>query len=204
MKYTGPKRKLCRREQINLFGVSKYDVKKWVKIPGMHWANQPRLSEFGKLLRNKQVLKRMFLLSEKQFSTLVTKTSQKYAKNKWLSHDKVLLQFLESRCDSVVLKSWYASTIMQARQMVAHWHFFLNGVRHTIPSTIMKPWDVLTLRSKLHSSPLYTASSQMSVVPSWISIDKKDLKISVLKSPDVDSKTYPVDILKVIEFYARA
>jgi small subunit ribosomal protein S4 len=81
-RYTGPKFKLCRREGINLFGTDKYNVKKRRGLPGQHGANKVRLSEYGKLLRNKQVLKRVFQMNEKQFSKLVTKISKTYAKNK--------------------------------------------------------------------------------------------------------------------------
>lgn len=105
MKYVGPKNKLCRREGVNLFGATKYDPKKNRKLPGQHGANMPRLSEFGKLLRNKQILKRMYLLSEKQFSKIVNETSSRFAKNKGQDHDKTLIQFLESRMDAVVLRS---------------------------------------------------------------------------------------------------
>lgn len=206
MKYTWPKRKLCRREQINLFGPSKYNVKKGEKVPGMHWATQPRLSEYWKLLRNKQVLKRMYFLTEKQFAKLVTKTSQRFAKNKSLSHDAVLMQFLESRCDAILLKSWVAQTIMQARQMLNHGHFTLNWVKHTIPSTMMQAGDVLEVRSALKESVLYKdgKSNASTVVPNWMKTDAAKQRVELIKTPEVDEKAYPVDVLKVIEFYARA
>jgi len=85
-----------------------------------------RNSEYGKLLRNKQVLKRSYLLSEKQFAKLVEKTSSKYSKNNKISHDLALYIMLEGRMDSIVYRSGLAKTIIQARQMVNHGHFLLN------------------------------------------------------------------------------
>jgi small subunit ribosomal protein S4 len=85
-----------------------------------------RNSEYGKLLRNKQLLKRSYLLSEKQFAKIVKVTASQYAKNQNVSHDFALFQFLERRMDVIVLRSGLAQTIMQARQMVVHGHFTLN------------------------------------------------------------------------------
>lgn len=116
-----------------------------------------RMSEYGKLLRNKQVLKRMYLLTEKQFARIVNKTASQYAKNNDISHDQAVMQFLERRMDATVLRAGFANTIMQARQMVNHGHFQLNGVKHNIPSTFVNPGDVIQVREKLKSSPLYSS-----------------------------------------------
>jgi small subunit ribosomal protein S4 len=127
MRYTGPKFKLCRREQVDLFGSKKYDVKKNRNLPGQHGASMQRSSEYGKLLRNKQLLKRTYGLSERQFVRIVKEISAQYSKNKQITHDFALFQFLEKRMDSVVYRAGFAKTIMQARQMVVHGHFLLNG-----------------------------------------------------------------------------
>lgn len=203
MRYTWPKFKLCRREGINLFWTNKYDVKKRRSLPGQHGSNMPRLSDYGKLLRNKQVLKRIYMLSEKQFRNLVTKTSSQYAKNNNLSHDKVLYQFLERRADSILLKSGFAKTIMQARQMVSHGHCLLNGKKHNIPSAFLFPWDVLEIKESLKKSPLYIAGTE--TPKEWrLRVNRNNLTIEVLDFPPTDQINVPVDILKVIEFYARA
>jgi len=206
MKYTGPKFKLCRREQKNLFGSAKYDIKKRRSLPWQSGTGVARYSEYGKLLRNKQSLKRTYLLSEKQFSTIVKNKSQRYAKNNNVSHDNALFQFLESRLDTIVLRSWLAHSIMQARQMVNHWHLQLNGVRHNIPSTFLKSGDVIVVREKLQSSPLYgQAWSNTNInVPSWIKIDKNKFTIELLSHPKMGEIDAWSDLLKVIEFYARA
>ena len=205
MRYTGPKFKLCRREQVNLFGSDKYDVKNRRSLPWQHGSSMKRNSEYGKLLRNKQLLKRSYLLSEKQFAKIVKVTASQYAKNQNISHDFALFQFLERRMDVIVLRSGLAQTIMQARQMVVHGHFTLNGVKHNVPSTFLKPGDKIALREGLKKSPLYASNAKNAVkVPSWIKVDKNAYTIDVLSLPQKGEIETQADLLKVIEFYARA
>ena len=164
-----------------------------------------RNSEYGKLLRNKQLLKRSYLLSEKQFSKIVKVTASQYAKNQNISHDFALFQFLERRMDVIVLRSGLAQTIMQARQMVVHGHFTLNGVKHNVPSTFLKQGDKIALREGLKKSPLYATNAKNAVkVPSWIKVDKNAYTIEVLSLPQKGEIETQADLLKVIEFYARA
>ncbi|MBO4203383.1 30S ribosomal protein S4 [bacterium] len=205
MRYTGAKFRLCRREGVNLFGSEKYNVKARRTTPGQHGSSMARHSEYGKLLRNKQLLKRSYLMSEKQFAKIVKITASKYAKNNNISHDEALFQFLERRVDSIILRSGLAQSIMQARQMVTHGHFTLNGIKHNIPSTFLKPGDVLKLREGLTKSPLYATTSKTSVkVPSWIKVDKNAYTVEVLSMPKRGEIDTQADLLKVIEFYARA
>ncbi len=207
MKYTWPKFKLCRREGVNLFGPAKYDVRKRRSVPGQHGASNVRYSEYGKLLRNKQLLKRMYLLTEKQFKKIVTKISSRYAKNNGMAHDKAMLQFLERRVDVIVLRAWLAHTIMQARQIVVHGHFLLNGVKHNVPSTFVKAWDKISLKPKLLSSPLYgmsPISTGWVTIPGWLKTNKKTFEVEVVDLPNPEEISAPVDLLKVVEYYARA
>jgi len=204
MRYTGPKFKLCRREGINLFGTPKYDVRKRRKLPGQHGDKMPRLSEYGKLLRNKQVLKRIYQMSEKQFKKFVTEIAAKYSKNKGIDHDKAVKITLERRLDAILLRSGIAKTIMQARQMITHGHFLLNWKKHNIPSYLVKPGDVIELREKLKTSPLYAEENNSVKVPSYLKVNSKDKKIEVIDLPREEEIQLPADVLKVIEFYARA
>ena len=105
---------------MNLFGSDKYDVKNRRSLPWQHGSSMKRNSEYWKLLRNKQVLKRSYMLSEKQFAKLVQTTSAKYSKNNNISHDAALYIFLEDRMDSIIYRSGIAKTIIQARQMISH------------------------------------------------------------------------------------
>lgn len=206
MRYTGPKFKLCRREQVDLFGSKKYNIKNNKNLPGQHGANMQRSSEYWKLLRNKQVLKRTYALSERQFSRILKDTAATYSKNKWVSHDLALFQFLERRLDSLILRAGLAKTIMQAKQMVSHGHFTLNGKKHNIPSTFAQPGDKLALKAKLKDSPLYSSSSvdAKAKVPSWIKVDKNSYALEVLNVPCFGEIGLHADLLKAIEFYARA
>lgn len=206
MRYTGPKFKLCRREQVDLFGSKKYNIKKNRSLPGQHGGNMQRSSEYGKLLRNKQTLKRMYMLSEKQFVRLVKEIAGKHSKNNDVTHDIALFQFLERRMDSIVYRSWVAKTIIQARQMVNHGHFLLNGKKHNIPSSFVVSWDKISLKEKLKNSTLYSqnATDNKGKIPSWIKLDKANNTIEVLTEPKIGEIGLPADLLKVIEFYARA
>lgn len=165
-----------------------------------------RSSEYGKLLRNKQLLKRMYMLSERQFWRIVKEIASKYAKNQNITHDTALFQFLERRMDSMVYRSWLAKTIMQARQMVNHGHFLLNGKKHNIPSSFVAIWDKISLKEKLKSSNLYSqnATEIKGKIPSRVKLDKSANVIEVLNVPLVGEIWLPADLLKVIEFYARA
>ena len=208
MRYTWPKFKLCRREQTNIFWSEKYNIKKNRALPGQHGSSMHRYSEYGKLLRNKQLLKRLYWLSERQFVNIVTKTAAKFSKNNSISHDEALFQFLESRADAIVYRSWISKTITQARQMVTHGHFLLNGKKHNIPSSFLKQWDILTLKEKLNNSSLYTqiasAKDANVKIPSWIKVDKNKHQIEILNNPKLWEISVPADLIKVIEYYARA
>lgn len=205
MRYTGPKMKLCRREQKNLFWPAKYNIDKDTALPGKSGRTMVRLSEYGKLLRNKQVLKRMYQMSEKQFSRLVNDTALKISKNGGLTHDAALYQLLERRADALLVRAGIASTIMQARQMITHGHWLLNGVKHNIPSYFVKPGDVLSVRKSLQNSTLYANSTQkVQHIPFWITTNPTQMSVTLNQVPThEEGKELPADLLKVIEFYAR-
>ncbi len=205
MRYTGPKFKLCRREGVNLFGTPKYDVKKRRTLPGQHGWTMARLSEYGKLLRNKQVLKRLYQMTEKQFKRFVTDIAAKYSKNNNVAYDNAVKIILERRLDAILYRSGIAKTIIQARQMITHGHFLLNGKKHNIPSYLVKKWDILELKEKLKSSNLYADINSSNVkVPSYLKTNVSDKKVEVIDLPRAEEIDVPADVLKVVEFYARA
>ena len=204
MRYTGPKFKLCRREGVNLFGTPKYDVRKRRSLPGQHGGTMARLSEYGKLLRNKQVLKRVYQMTEKQFKRFVTDIAAKYSKNHNIDYDKAVKITLERRLDAVLYRSGLAKTIMQARQMITHGHFLLNGKKHNIPSYLVKQGDVLEIKEKIKTSPLYAETNSNVKVPSYLKVNTSDKKLEVIDLPRAEEIEVPADVLKVVEFYARA
>lgn len=204
MRYTGPKFKLCRREGVNLFGTPKYDVRKRRTLPGQHGGSMSRLSEYGKLLRNKQVLKRVYQMTEKQFKRFVTDIAAKYSKNNGIDYDKAVKVTLERRLDAVLYRSGVAKTIIQARQMITHGHFLLNGKKHNVPSYLVKQGDVLELKEKLKNSTLYAEWNSNVKIPSYLKVELRDKKVEVIDLPRVEEIEVPADVLKVVEFYARA
>ncbi len=207
MRYTWPKKKLCRREWVNLFGTEKYDLsdsKKGVFKP-------KKASEFWTQLRKKQLAKRMFGLSEKQFSWYFEKALK--SNSSGTTWEK-MVRLLELRLDNIVYRSSFARTRMQARQFVSHAHFNLNGVKANIPSISLKVWDVIELRDKLKESPLYKslleefaefAKENKGKVSGckWIDIDSKNLKVTVTKLPEKEDFDPIIDIQKIVEFYSK-
>lgn len=207
MRYTWPKKKLCRREGINLFGTEKYDLEKSKTGP----LRSRKTSEYGAQLRKKQLAKRMFGLSEKQFASYFTKAQKSHAE--WTTWEK-MLRLLELRLDNVVYRANFARTRMQSRQFSSHAHFTLNGVKVTIPSISVKVGDVIALRPKLKESPLYKslleefeefAKQNKGKVSScnWIEVDSKKLTITVTALPGNDDFEKIIDIQKIIEFYSK-
>ncbi len=207
MRYTWPKKKLCRREWVNLFGTEKYDLSKGKRSP----LTTRKTSEFGTQLRKKQMAKRMFGLSEKQFSGYFKKALKSHTE--WTTWEK-MLKLLELRLDNVVYRANFARTRMQSRQFVSHAHFLVNGTKVDVPSISLKVWDVVELRDKLKESPLYKglleelqeyAKENKGTITKtkWIDIDVKNLKITVNALPQADDFDQIIDIQKIVEFYSK-
>lgn len=207
MRYTGPKKKLCRREGVNLFGTEKYDLEKGKRGP----LRSRKSSEFGVQLRKKQLAKRMFWVSEKQFSSYFSKAQKSWAEGTtW----EKMLRMLELRLDNVIYRSGFARTRMQSRQFASHEHFTVNGIKVSIPSISLKIGDVVELRTKLKESPLYKSLSEEleefaknakgSVASAkWIDVDVKNLKITVTALPEKEDFDSIIDIQKIVEFYSK-
>jgi len=207
MRYTWPKKKLCRREWVNLFGSEKYDLSNSKRA----LLKSRKTSEFGGQLRKKQLAKRMFWISEKQFASYYAKAAK--SKAEWTTWDK-MLRMLELRLDNVVYRANFARTRMQSRQFVSHAHFKLNWVNVDVPSISLKIWDVIELRDKLKESPLYKslieelrefAEKNKWVVSKskWIDVDSKNIKITIKALPINDDFEQIIDIQKIIEFYSK-
>jgi len=147
MRYTWPKKKLCRREGINLFGTEKYDLTKGKRAP----MKTRKSSEFGTQLRKKQLAKRMFGLSEKQFASYFKKAQKsKAAGTTW----EKMLSLLELRLDNVIYRANFARTRMQARQFISHAHFTVNNIKVTVPSISLKISGSVYFKPKFSKSDL--------------------------------------------------
>lgn len=207
MRYTWPKKKLCRREGINLFWTEKYDLSKSKRGP----LRTRKTSEFGSQLRKKQLAKRMFGLSEKQFVSYFKKAQKSHSEGTtW----EKMLRLLELRLDNLVYRANFARTRMQSRQFVSHAHFTINWVKVDVPSISVKVWDVIALRDKMKESPLYKSlveefdefskNNKGKVTnTNWIEVDSKKLTITVTALPTKDDFEQIIDIQKIVEFYSK-
>ncbi len=207
MRYTWPKKKLCRREGINLFWTEKYDLTKSKRWP----LKTRKSSEFWTQLRKKQLAKRMFGLSEKQFLSYFKKAQK--STWEWTTWEK-MLKLIELRLDNVVYRANFARTRIQSRQFASHAHFTVNWVKVDIPSISVKPGDVIALRDKLKESPLYKSlleeleefsKQNKGKVSSckWIEVDSKKLSITIKALPNKEDFEQIIDIQKIVEFYSK-
>lgn len=204
MRYTGPKTRQCRREGINLFGSPKYQkiMGRRPGVPGVHGGKRAgKMSDYAKQLREKQKAKRMFCLSEKQFRRYFDKAARSHG----VTGD-VLFTLLEKRFDNALYRAGIALTRMQARQFASHGLFMINGRRVDIPSYELSAGDVIEVRPKSKSSAVFKKNLEeleAAEAPSWLKVDRKNLKIEVLSLPTTDSFEHAVDSQMIVEFYSR-
>lgn len=205
-KYIGPSLKLSRREGCDLFlksGISTYDhkCKKKDKLPGQHGANKPRASEYGLQLREKQKVRRIYGVLERQFSN--------YYKNAARLNGNTgenLLQLLEARLDNVVYRMGFGSTRAEARQLVSHKAITVNGKVVNIPSYQVSPADVIAVREKAKNqsrikTALDLASSREKA--NWIEVDVE--KMSGVFKNKPERSELPADIKEqlIVELYSK-
>ncbi len=205
MRYTGPKARLCRREGVNLFGTQKYQkiLNKNSNIPGIHGGKRlAKLTEYAKQLRAKQVAKRVFGLSEKQFKNYFDKATS----SKVVTGD-MLLQLLERRLDNVLYRSGIALTRQQARQFVSHGLFLLNGKSVDIPSIQVSIGDKIEIKESKKKSKVFSVNKELLekdfIRSSWLNVNPESLSVEVSGIPgikDFESIIYPQ---LIVEFYSR-
>jgi len=203
MRYTGPKAKLCRKHHANLFGTAKYTkiLEKRPGKPGMHGSKGSfgKLSEFGAQLLEKNKARIIFGISERQFKNYVAKATRAKGET-----GDSLLRMLEMRLDNVIYVSQFAVTRVQARQMVTHGHFMVNGKRVDVPSIQVRPGDKIEIREKIKSSPLYAGLDKLKdFAPKWLKVDLKKIAVEVLSSPEKDELEKSIDSQTIVEYYSR-
>jgi len=204
-RYIGPSCKLSRREGTDLFLKSarrSLDTKcKLESRPGQHGAKSTRISEYGTQLREKQKIRRMYGVLERQFRTYFDKAIQKRG-----ATGENLLQMLESRLDNVVYRMGFASTRAEARQLVSHKAIEVNGKSVNIPSYLVRATDVVSVREKSRAQFRIKASldlAEQNGFPSWVEVDAKNLK-GVFKSlPDRAEFANDVNEQLVVELYSK-
>ena len=208
-RYTGPKCRLCRREGMKLFlkgercYTDKCPFERRSYPPGQHGPQQLRtkLSDYGIRLREKQKVKRIYGISEKQmrrYYEMATKMPGQAGHN--------LLQLLERRLDNVVYRLGFAVSRAQARQYVNHGFFKVNGRNVDIPSYLVKPGDIIELKEKYRNNPQIIESLETVVrkgIPSWLELDAENFKGIVKNLPTREDITIPIQESYIIEFYSR-
>lgn len=202
-RYTGPKGRLVRRFGVDIFGTPKMSalLEKRPQGPGMHGGNrQGKASEYKKQLLEKQKLRMMYGLTEKQLRNYYLKASAK----KEATGD-ALLKMIECRLDNVVYRAGFAATRAQARQAVNHGLWTMNGRRVSIASIQVREGDVIEVRAKSKSSPLFAAVKEDKDFGSarWLKSEQKALKIEVIALPETEDLGKIVETQLIVEFYSK-
>jgi len=205
-RYTGPKCKLSRREGTDLFLKSarrSLDSKcKLDSKPGQHGRTSgARLSDYGLQLREKQKLKRMYGVLEKQFRKYFAEAERRRGNT-----GETLIQLLESRLDNVVYRMGFGSTRAEARQLVAHGAIEVNGCASDIPSMMVKAGDVVAVREKSKKQSRIKEAIDLASdigLPQWVEVDTTKLSGIFKQLPDRSDVARDVNESMVVELYSR-
>lgn len=206
-RYTDASCKLCRREGQKLFlkgercFSNKCAISRRTYAPGQHGAQRKKLSEYGVQLREKQKAKRFYGLLESQFR----KYFEMAARRKGITGE-ILLQILETRLDNVVYRMGFATTRAEARQLVTHGHFEVNGKRVNIPSYLVKVNDTISVCEKSKKSTKFKDILDVTgskVVPKWLEVDQENLTGKVVALPAREDIDLQVQEHLIVELYSK-
>ena len=204
-RYTDANCKLCRREGQKLFlkgercYSSKCAIERRNYAPGQHGQARKKQSEYGLQLREKQKAKRFYGVPETQFRNLFEKAAKKLGKT-----GENLMIFLETRLDNVVFRLGFAASRKEARQLVTHGHFTINGKKADIPSMEVKAGDVIKVKERSVSSPKFKEIKEMSItVPSWMTVDVDKLEGKVVAMPRREDIDTPIAEHLIVELYSK-
>ncbi|MEI7569735.1 MAG: 30S ribosomal protein S4 [Alcaligenaceae bacterium] len=205
-RYTGPKCKLSRREGIDLFLKSaRRSLESKCKLdskPGQHGRTSgARTSDYGLQLREKQKLKRMYGVLEKQFRKYFAEAERRKGNT-----GEQLIQLLESRLDNVVYRMGFGSTRAEARQLVAHRAIQLNGHTADIPSMLIKAGDIIGIREKAKGQARIAESLVLATgngIPQWVEVDTVKLVGTFKQAPDRADVARDINESMVVELYSR-
>ncbi len=199
-RYTGPKCKACRRARTQLCQSKRCATERRPYPPGEHGRGRVRESDYQVQLREKQKLRTMYGVLERQFRRYY----EEAARRQGITGD-YLLQMLEQRLDNVVWRSGFAATRPQARQLVNHGHFRVNGRKVDIPSYQVSPGDVITTkdRSKDLIVIQHSVDTQDRLVPDWLVVDVDDRQITVNDRPRRDQIDTDINEQLIVELYSK-
>lgn len=205
-RYTDAVCRLCRREGMKLYlkgdrcYTDKCAISKRAYAPGQHGNNRKKLSNYGIQLREKQKAKRFYGVLESQFR----KYFEMADKQAGITGEN-LLRLLESRLDNVVYRLGFASSRAEARQLVVHGHFRLNGKKVDIPSYLVSAGDVVTVLEKSKTSNKFKALAENSKgnVPNWLTVDMEKLEGTVVSLPSREDIDLPIAENLIVELYSK-
>ncbi|MGN0458059.1 MAG: 30S ribosomal protein S4 [Eubacterium sp.] len=206
-RYTGPACKLCRREGKKLFlkGDRCYSGKCAIErrsyAPGQHGQNRKKTSEYGLQLRAKQSARRYYGVSEGQFHKYFLMAERKEGVT-----GTNLLQICESRLDNIVYSAGFASSRAQARQLVNHAHFTVNGNKVDIPSYLVKAGDVIAVKDTSKSTDEFKTLVEANAsrpIPKWIDANAEAMTAKVVALPEREDIATPVEEHLIVEFYSK-
>lgn len=206
-RYTGPVCRLCRREDLKLFlkgercYTDKCAFERRAYAPGQHGQGRRKRSDYGDQLREKQKVKRMYGVAEGQFRRYY----QMASRMKGVTGQN-LLQLLERRMDNLIYRMGFAATRSEARQMVLHRHFSVNGHTCNIPSRILRRGDVVEVKEK--SRQVGKISESLAAVdrrglPTWIELNKETFKGVLKDMPVREEMTMPIREQLIVELYSK-
>ncbi len=198
-RYTGPKRRLSRREGVPLFGKDASFLERTGAVPpGQHGRRrQRRLSEYGIQLREKQKTKRMYGLLERQFVKYYQQASKERGNT-----GKTLLRLLEMRLDNVVYRLGFSPSRQGARQLVTHGHVQVNGKKVNIPSFQVQEGSTIAILDKMLDNPLVKKSlEKTATLPEWL--DRKATVGKVLRYPNREEVEQGISEQLIVEYYSR-
>ncbi len=198
-RYTGPSWKLSRRLGISLSGTGK-ELEKRPYAPGPHGSGQrKKLSEYGLQLQEKQKLRHMYGVNERQFRTLFDKAAKMTGK-----HGENFMILLDARLDNVVYKLGLARTRRQARQLVNHGHILVDGSRVDIPSYQVKPGQTIGVREKSRNLSIIKESVEVNnFVPEYLTFDAEKLEGTFTRLPERSELAPEINEALIVEFYSR-
>ncbi|HAT42630.1 MAG TPA: 30S ribosomal protein S4 [Rheinheimera sp.] len=204
-RYLGPKLKLSRREGTDLFlksGVRAIDSKcNLTTAPGQHGARRGRLSDYGLQLREKQKVRRIYGVLEKQFRNYYKEAARLKGNT-----GENLLQLLESRLDNVVYRMGLASTRAEARQLVSHKAIMLDGKVVNVPSYAVAPEQVVAVREKAKKQARIVAALELSdqrEKPTWVEVDAKKMEGVFKRLPERSDLSADINEQLIVELYSK-
>jgi small subunit ribosomal protein S4 len=202
---TGPQCKQCRREGMKLFLkgerclTDKCAVERRPYPPGEHGRGRIRQSEYRQQLREKQRARRYYQVLEKQFRNYYKKASRQPGVT-----GENLLRLLERRLDNVLVRLGFAASRRQARQLVDHGHLLVNGRRVNIPSFQVRPSDILSVKEGSKSAQVIRDATELTAtVPAWLQADYDSLTAKVLRLPEREDISVPVQEQLIVELYSK-